>query len=210
MNQAPLSSLGARGRQQWLLLGILGVIAVAAGVLWQLPYPPVRNAAQAACSTQQESTGDKAARKEGNEQAWSRGSKILAASPKKNEGPDPSTRLIRLGIGTVIVLTLCVVTLLVCKRLGLGSPAATSKKGQLSLVETLPVGNRCCLHLVQVGTHQVLAGVDASGLKSLILLPEAFGEALAASFTPPESASDTATTFDVRSAKFELRGPAAR
>jgi flagellar biogenesis protein FliO len=49
----------------------------------------------------------------------------------------------------------------------------------MALVETLPLGNRCLVHLVRVGNRQVLVGLDAGGLKSLVALPDAFDDALA-------------------------------
>ena len=57
----------------------------------------------------------------------------------------------------------------------------------MTLVETLPLGNRCLVHLVRVGKQQVLVGLDGGGLKSLVALPEAFDETLTeAENTPPE------------------------
>jgi len=48
----------------------------------------------------------------------------------------------------------------------------------MAVVETLPLGNRCLVHLVRVGSQQVLVGVDGGGLKSVVALPAAFDETL--------------------------------
>src|SRR5262245_47422662 len=87
--------------------------------------------------------------------------------------------LLRLGGGTVVVLLLCVGTLWLSRRWLRKLPGQGEPGGRLSLVETLPLGNRCAVHLVRVGRQQVVVGVDGSGLKSLVALPDLFDEALA-------------------------------
>jgi hypothetical protein len=82
--------------------------------------------------------------------------------------------VIRLGAGTAVVLGLCVVTLLVGKR-WLGGPAAAKAAGAtMHVVETLHLGNRCCLHLVQLPARQVLVGADGAGIKAVLPLAENF------------------------------------
>ncbi len=54
------------------------------------------------------------------------------------------------------------------------APAATDAPGQLRLIDTLALSNRCCLHLVAAANCQILVGMDQSGLKSLVTLPERF------------------------------------
>ena len=39
--------------------------------------------------------------------------------------------------------------------------------------------DRFGVHLVKVGARQVLVGVDGGGVKSMVALPEQFGDALA-------------------------------
>ncbi len=48
----------------------------------------------------------------------------------------------------------------------------------LRLLETLPLGNRCSVHLVHMGNREVLIGVDGSGIKSIVPLPENFADVL--------------------------------
>jgi flagellar biogenesis protein FliO len=107
--------------------------------------------------------------------------------------------LFRLGAGTVTVLSLCVVTLFVSKR-WLQGPAPKSLGGsELQIVESVSLGNRCCVHLLRAGRNQLVVGVDGSGLKSLVALPELFEKSLveaenhAASFSASEEAVLTAT-----------------
>ena len=44
----------------------------------------------------------------------------------------------------------------------------------MALLDTLRIGNRCALHLIQVQGTRVLVGVDTNGLKGMVALPERF------------------------------------
>jgi flagellar biogenesis protein FliO len=100
------------------------------------------------------------------------------AAPTLPDVSSPQPMLARLAAGTVIVLLLCVGSLygmrqwLAPNTLG-GSPRT------LRLVETLALGNRCSLHLVQFGKNQALVGADAGGIKTIVPLPSPFEELLA-------------------------------
>jgi len=73
------------------------------------------------------------------------------------------------------VLGLCVGTLWMVKRWMGGNLVASDKRGkQLQIVEALPLGNRCLIYLIRADDHPILAGVDHSGLKALLPLPESF------------------------------------
>lgn len=98
--------------------------------------------------------------------------------PTFPEGPDAKAMLTRLALGTVLVLGLCAGSLWVGKRfLHLkGVPAGENR--QLRVVETLRLNHRCCVFLLQAGNRQVLAGVDASGLKALVPWSDSFEETL--------------------------------
>ena len=97
--------------------------------------------------------------------------------PPWPESPDPKALLARLGVGTVVVLGLCVGTLWGAKRWLQRQPVAAASQ-QLRLLETLPLGNRCTLYLVSVGDRRVLVGADGGGIKSVAPLPEGFADAL--------------------------------
>ncbi len=107
-------------------------------------------------------------------------SDLAYKEPEWAEQPDPRAMLTRLGVGTAIVLVLCVGTMLLGRRWLRRLSGQGSGGIQMSLVETLPLGGRCALHLVRVGRQQVLVGIDASGVKSLVALPEVFDDTLAA------------------------------
>jgi flagellar biogenesis protein FliO len=96
------------------------------------------------------------------------GEALSYVPPSWPEAPSAGVLLMRLCFGTAAVLSLCVGTLwLMAKRHG----ARTATKGsgtQLGLVATLPLANRSALYLLRVGTQQVVAAVDGSGLKALI------------------------------------------
>jgi len=98
--------------------------------------------------------------------------------PAWPEAPDPKAMIMRLVLGTAIVLGLCAGTLFLSKRWLKGMPARGSATGPLALVDTLFLGNRCQVHLIGIGKRRVLVGVDAAGLKSVVPLAEPFEETL--------------------------------
>jgi hypothetical protein len=127
------------------------------------------------------------------------------APPSWPEPPDPRVMLTRLGLGTAVVLALCAGTLLVCRRWLRRLPGPGVGGSRMALVETLPLGNRCLLHLVRVGRQQVLVGLDGAGLKSVVALPEAFDEALAKAQDEPAAEAPPIATGPALAA---LVGPA--
>ncbi len=155
----PASPPGA-GRK-WLPLALVGVVAVVAGIL--LPQmlggvaPPPEAAAPAA--------------------DVQKGS-LDYTPPTWPEAPDSRAMLTRLGVGTAVVLVLCVAMLIIGRRWLRRLPGPTGLATRMALVETLPLGGQCRVQLVRVGKQQVLVGLDGGGLKSLLALPEAFDEAL--------------------------------
>lgn len=165
MSSGTLASPPPGGARKWLPLSLVGVFAIIAGVL--LPQlmsgepvlpPPAPSAASS--------------------------DSLVYTPPTFPEAPDPRSMLLRLFLGTAFVLVLSVVVIFLSRRWlrQVGAPSAAT--GRLAIVETLPLGNRCALHLVRVGRQQVLVGVDAAGLKSLVALPELFDEALAEAEQP--------------------------
>lgn len=110
----------------------------------------------------------------------SAGGDLSYRPPAPSSAVDPRALLLRLSLGTAGVLGLCVGTLWLCKRWLPGLVQTTQgNQGRLHLVETLSLGNRCCVHLLRVENQSLVAGVDGSGLKSLIALPESFESRLA-------------------------------
>lgn len=102
----------------------------------------------------------------------------LTYKPEWPAPPDTGAMLLRLCIGTAVVLGLCV------GSLWLGKPwlmrlQMTNATGQPMQIEgTIALGNRAMLYLVKVGDTQLIAGTDATGLKSLLALPASFKDAL--------------------------------
>jgi flagellar biogenesis protein FliO len=94
--------------------------------------------------------------------------------PSMPSVPDARLMLTRLVVGTGVVLGLCVLTLWLCKRWLVRLPAKTTGLTQLTVVETLALGNRCSVHLLHAANRQVLIGVDGTGIKTMIALPELF------------------------------------
>jgi flagellar biogenesis protein FliO len=102
----------------------------------------------------------------------------LTYSPQWPEPPNTGAMLLRLCLGTVFVLALCAGSLFLA-RPWLQKLQTTGAGSQALQVEaSVPLGNRAVLYLVKVGDTQLVAGTDATGLKSLIALPGSFKEML--------------------------------
>jgi flagellar biogenesis protein FliO len=100
-------------------------------------------------------------------------------APTLADMPNPQGMLVRLLAGTVLVLGLAVASILGMRRwLQRQTPAGQGQR-EMNLVETLPLGNRCSLHLVYLGKRQILIGVDGAGVKTIVPLAKAFEEVLA-------------------------------
>lgn len=98
-------------------------------------------------------------------------------SPNWPEPPDTSGMLLRLAFGTVVTLGLCVATLLAGRR-WLQRPGDPSSAKKLQIEESVVLGHRATLFLVKVGDTHLVAGTDATGLKSLLVLPTSFTDVL--------------------------------
>ena len=106
-------------------------------------------------------------------------SSLTYVAPTWPEAPSAGALLARLAAGTVVVLVLCAGSLWFGKRWLLrGIPGTAPGNGNLKLIESLTLGSRCAVFLIQAGGRQVLIGVDASGMKSIVPLPESFDAAL--------------------------------
>lgn len=98
-------------------------------------------------------------------------------SPNWPEPPDTSGMLLRLAFGTFATLGLCVATLVVGRR-WLQRPTDPSSTKKLQIEESVVLGHRATLFLIKVGDTHLVAGTDAGGLKSLIVLPTTFADVL--------------------------------
>src|SRR2546425_344205 len=85
---------------------------------------------------------------------------VCAAPPSLPDAPSLQGMILRLGIGTAIVLALCVATLAGIRRWMYPAAANGSTPREMRLTETLQLGNRCALHLVHLGKQPILVGVD--------------------------------------------------
>jgi len=118
--------------------------------------------------------------------------KLAYQPPDQPEPSESAALLLRLALGTILVLGLCAASLTVAKRWLIGAPSRPNGDAIIQLLETLPLGNTCFIHLVRIGNQQVLAGVDRAGLKSLMALPEPFEAALRNAESSREDAAPAA------------------
>jgi hypothetical protein len=88
----------------------------------------------------------------------------------------------------VVVLGLSVVTLWYGRR-WLQAPNLAAASRELRLIETLHLGNRCCLHLVQLASRQVLVGADAGGIRSVVPMNDGFEPYLQEATQEPPTAA---------------------
>jgi flagellar biogenesis protein FliO len=173
-------------RKTWMILGIVSLVAIAGGLILPRSFPAEPPTLVARSTPASEAKLLPAAPTAGTRGAdvSAKGAEVSAKKedlaynpPPWPEAPDPKALLARLGVGTVVVLGLCVGTLWAAKRWLQGAaPVAASQ--QLRLLEALPLGNRCTLYLVSVGNRRVLVGADGGGLKTVAPLTEGFADAL--------------------------------
>lgn len=123
----------------------------------------------------------------------------LAYSPQWPEPPNTGAMLMRLGLGTVFVLVLCVGSLVLGKPWLQRLQGAKIGNQSMQIEGSVALGNRAMLYLVKVGDIQLVAGTDAAGLKSLIALPTSFKDVLEGQL-PAEDAmpADTPVHFEPR------------
>ena len=86
--------------------------------------------------------------------------------------------MLRLGLGTMVALALCAGTLMLGRRWLRGIVVPGEPGDELRVLETVAIGNRCFVHLLQAGEGQVLAGTDSAGLKALMAVPRPFEHVL--------------------------------
>ncbi len=110
--------------------------------------------------------------------------KLEYTAPSLPEAPSPLAMFTRLGVGTAVVLGLCVATLFGIRRWLYPTAANGSLPRELCLMETLQLGNRCALHLVHLGKQPILVGVDGAGIKTIVPMPSAFEDVLAEANAP--------------------------
>ena len=166
----------------WLVVGVLGLMATAGGLFLPRSFrPPAEPAASIPPTTTPASNETK--------------DSLAYTPPALPDLPSPGSMLLRLTLGTIFVLILCALTLWAGKRWIRPLAGSQGENKQLHLLESLALGGRCSVYLLQVGDTKVLAGVDHAGLKALLPLPTAFAGTLA-DITEAEEVEGPATPVD--------------
>lgn len=157
-NSSPPSSVPT-----WLIFGMLSLTATFCGLVLPQSLRGLRDPAPSV------STAEPTLEKKGT---------LDYEPPALPDMPTPGPMFLRLALGTIFVLILCAFTLWAGKRWvrPLGVPVGENKK--LRLLESLPLGGRCSVFLLQAGGARILVGVDQAGIKSLTPLPQPFDSAL--------------------------------
>lgn len=154
----------ARGWPSWLILGVLGLAATVGGNF----LPQGLREGEAAPVTTPAAQPQPAVPET-----------LDYNPPDLPELPSPQAIFLRLGIGTAVVLVLCVLTLWIGKRWVRPLALPVTENKHLRVLEVLPLGGRCSVYLLQVGETRILAGLDHTGLKTLLPLPQSFDGSLA-------------------------------
>lgn len=171
MNKTVTSGVSPKRPFNPIVLGVLALLVVACGLFLPQMLPDKASPSPPASVPE---TASKDTTAKAQDQPTHDASK-----PNWSEGPDARTLLMRLGVGTGVVLILCVVALRFGRRWLAAIPGQSRPGSQFQLTETFSLGNRCFMHLVRVGKQQVLVGVDSSGLKSMIPMSEPFESVVA-------------------------------
>ena len=152
-----------RGWSSWLIVGVLGLTATVGGIVLLLGLRESEAAPETTPATQPLPAAPE----------------ILDYNPPDMpELPSPQVVFLRLGIGTAVVLVLYALALWIGKRWTRPLPVPVTENKHLRVIEALPLGERCAVYLLQVGETRILAGVDHTGLKTLLPLPQSFDGAL--------------------------------
>jgi flagellar biogenesis protein FliO len=155
----------------WGPLLLIGVLATVAGLVLPQMLPDEPPTTLARPKDTARSAGD-----------------LHYVPPELPEVPSTRALFLRLGGMTAVVLVIGVGVLVAGRHWLRGMAPARSATGQLRLVETLLLGNRCHLHLVQIATRQILVGADATGIKSVVTLTDDFAGYLGERDEPPQAA----------------------
>jgi flagellar biogenesis protein FliO len=176
------AGMPARGTSNWLVFAGLGLLAVVGGLALPRVMPAglkLPNASIPPVTTgKSPSEGVTPKQAASSEKAATSADPWAYQPPEAPEPPDPTDLFLRLGIGTAVVLGLCVATLVLGKRWLRGWPVKSPGGQHIRVVESLPLGNRCVVHLLKVSNRQIVVGMDTYGLKAMVSLPELFEPAL--------------------------------
>jgi flagellar biogenesis protein FliO len=92
--------------------------------------------------------------------------------PSWPQGPDAETMLLRVGVGTALVVSLCLATMWLLARKFSVTALKKQTGNRLRVIATLPLANRGALHLLAIEKRRIVAAVDSTGLKALLPIPE--------------------------------------
>jgi flagellar biogenesis protein FliO len=188
MNRPQFNVELLRKHPKGLQLIVLGLIVIVGGIAAPQLLPEMPQAPRAAEAAAEEGPGS-----------------LIYTPPTQPAPVDPRWLLVRLVIVTALVLGLAVGSLWLGKRWLVAGAAKAAGPKHMQVIETLPLANRCSVVLIEVGKRQVLVGLDATGLQSMVPLPERFDLELAtAALEPADQGADLKPRHEVYSARVGL------
>jgi flagellar biogenesis protein FliO len=196
MAQAEKNSPSRNPLSTWLIFGVLGLAATFCGLVLphslrsirdavaaipppQPPPQPSENAVSPVGTPMSGETPVPPARVIGTGVSPDQTKDTLQYDPPDlPEMPPLKPMLLRLALGTVLVLILCIFTLGASKRWVRPLAAPINQGRKLRILESLALGGRCSVLLLQAEEAKILVGMDPSGIKTLLPLPKSFDRAL--------------------------------
>jgi flagellar biogenesis protein FliO len=173
MAQVKNNSPSRSSLSTWLIFGALGLATTLCGVILPQGLRSLHDVAAAIPTPQSPPQSEEA----GVSTVQSK-DQLEYNPPALPEMPPLQPMLMRLAFGTILVLILCILTLWSGKRWVRPLVAPTHESKKLRILESLPLGGRCSVFLLQADEAKILVGVDQAGIKSLLPLPQSFDRAL--------------------------------
>ena len=174
MAQAQNNSPSRISLSTWLIFGVLGLATTLCGVVLPRGLRSLHAVAAEIPTSQPSQHPDET----GIAPIHSKDN-LEYEPPGFPEMPPLQPMLKRLAFGTIFVLILCMLVLWTGKRWVRPLAAPTLKSRKLRILESLPLGGRCSVFLLQADEAKILVGVDQAGIKSLLPLPQSFEPDLA-------------------------------
>ncbi len=99
---------------------------------------------------------------------------------KKGQRLDLGQTIQKMAFSTFAVLVGCVVVLVAIKKFGLSKVVnqETESSGDMRVIDSVNIGPKCQLRVVQLNKHKIVVAVDPTGIKSVLHLSGAFTDEL--------------------------------
>lgn len=102
-----------------------------------------------------------------------------ATNDSKQKSLDINQTIKNVSFATMAVLVVSVIAIVALKKLGVtGAGLSPDTSQTAAVVNRTSLNSKCHVHLVQFNHHKIVVGVDQTGIKSMVCLPNSFVEEL--------------------------------